>query len=111
MWGWLLWILAWLAVDVDVARVEPVRCMAASAAAYASLAKPVVPAPAPKPEPLPDNDCCGACGGLGYLVMPDGHRVACPCPADCDCKKRKPSKAAKVSPPANCPDGKCKVRR
>jgi hypothetical protein len=96
IWRWLIAFLTWLAADPTVIDTEPARAAAAVAAARASLlveAAPVPPAPGPKP-PAPGK-CCGECGGRGYVVMPDGHRVVCPCPSSCPCK----SKA--------CPDGKC----
>jgi hypothetical protein len=98
MWRWLLSILTWLSADPAALEVEPARASAAVSAARASMlveAAPVPPGPAPKPTP---GKCCGQCGGRGYIVMPDGHRVACPCAGNCPCK----SKAE-----APCPDGKC----
>jgi len=101
---WLIAILTWLADDGVPMDVEALHSYASVAASYASFATP---------EAVPDEDddedaegCCGECGGKGYIVMPDGHRVACPCPADCECKapsKGQPSKA-------NCPDGKCPLK-
>jgi hypothetical protein len=98
MWQWLIAWLVWLSADPAVLDLERPRAAAAVAAARASMAveaAPAPPGPAPKPGP---TKCCGECGGRGYLVMPDGHRVACPCAGTCPCK----SKTA-----AECPDGKC----
>lgn len=92
LWRWLISWLVWLSADPAAIDLERPRAAAAVAAARATM---VSAAPAPTPPPKP-GECCGECGGKGYMVMPDGHRVACPCPADCKCK------AAKA-----CPDGKC----
>jgi hypothetical protein len=78
--------------------LERPKAAAAVAAARASLAIDV-PAPGPKPPAPTPGKCCGECGGRGYIVMPDGHRVACPCPATCPCKGGKGA--------ASCPDGRC----
>jgi hypothetical protein len=93
--------LVWLSAEPGAVDLERPRAAAAVSAAMASLAK-ASPTPAPTPPAPKPDECCGECGGKGYLVMPDGHRVACPCPATCPCKPQKsPQK------PAACPDGKC----
>lgn len=76
--------LVWLSAEPGVIDVERPKAAAAVHAAMASM-QTDTPAPAP-PAPTPDT-CCGDCGGKGVLVMPDGHRVACPCPATCKCKQ------------------------
>jgi hypothetical protein len=96
-WRWLIAFLTWLAADPAAMDVERPKAAAAVALARSSLVLDV-PAPAPAPKPPAPGKCCGACGGRGYVVMPDGHRVACPCPAACPCK-------SKSTP--TCPDGKC----
>jgi hypothetical protein len=98
MWQWLIAWLVWLSADPAALDLERPRAAAAVAAARASMAveaAPAPPGPAPKPTP---GKCCGECGGRGYIVMPDGHRVACPCAGNCPCKSKTP---------AECPDGKC----
>lgn len=94
MWRWLIWFLTWLSADMgDVAR-ESARAAASIAAARATMAIDTAPAPEP-----PAGGCCIECRGTGWIVHGDGHRTACPCPADCACKKPKQS----------CPDGQCPV--
>jgi hypothetical protein len=88
--------MVWLSADPQAVDLERPRAAAAVHAAVASMAKEG-PAPAPAPTPTPTK-CCGECGGRGYIVMPDGHRVACPCAGNCPCKSKTP---------ADCPDGKC----
>jgi hypothetical protein len=99
LWRWLMSWLVWLSADPAAVDLERPKAAAAVAAARASLA---IDAPAPTPGPKPPaptpSKCCGECGGKGYLVMPDGHRVACPCPASCPCKGGKGQ---------DCPDGRC----
>jgi hypothetical protein len=92
----LVAFLVWLSAEPAAVDLEQPRAAAAVSAAMASMAKDG-PAPAPKPPAPKPDQCCGECGGRGYLVMPDGHRVACPCPADCPCKGKKPC------PTGNCP--------
>jgi hypothetical protein len=87
--------MVWLSADPQAVDLERPRAAAAVHAAVASMAKEG-PAPAPAPTPTPDK-CCGQCGGRGYIVMPDGHRVSCPCAGNCPCKSKT----------AECPDGKC----
>lgn len=99
--------LVWLSAEPQAVDLERPRAAAAVHAAMASLAtaapKPPEPPPLPTPPgPKPDR-CCGECGGRGYLVMPDGHRVACPCPADCPCKKAKPCKDGNCPTPGASP--------
>jgi hypothetical protein len=94
MWRWLISWLVWLSADPATLDLERARAAAAVAAARASLAvdaKPTPPAPGPKP-PAPTPAVCSECGGKGYVVMPDGHRIACGA-----CKARA------------CPDGKCEA--
>lgn len=100
MWRWIISLLVWLSSDPAAVDLERAKAAAAVAAARASLAPDVAP-PAPKPPAPVPGKCCGECGGRGYLVMPDGHRVACPCPASCVCK------GGKGLPAEACPDGKC----
>lgn len=101
IWRWIVAWLVWLSADPVAVDLERPKAAAAVAAARASL---TVDGPAPKPPdvpPLPGpkpKPCCGECGGRGYLVMPDGHRVACPCPPSCPCKGGKAE---------TCPDGRC----
>lgn len=103
IYRWLISWLVWLSADPAALDVERPRAAAAIAAASASLASGSAPAPAPSPTPAPKPEkCCGECNGSGFLVMPDGHRVPCPCPADCPCKKKPGAKA-------ECPDGTCPV--
>jgi hypothetical protein len=105
IYRWIVSVLVWLSADPAAIDAERPKAAAAVAAARASLAVEA-PAPTPdNPQPTPAK-CCGECGGTGYLTMPDGHRVKCPCPADCPCLK-KPT-TPKPAPPA-CPDGKCPV--
>lgn len=104
VYRWLVSWLVWLSADPAVIDAEPPKAAAAVAAARASMETEAAPQPAPAPKPA--DKCCGECGGTGYLVMPDGHRVACPCPADCPCKK-KPTAPTPAPKPAECPDGKC----
>lgn len=94
--------LVWLSAEPQALDLERPRAAAAVHAAMASLAKGE-PAPAPKPPAPTPKPCCGECGGRGYLVMPDGHRVACPCPADCPCKKAKPCKDGSCPAPGASP--------
>jgi len=98
MWQWIIAWLVCLSADPAAVDLERPRCAAAVSAARASL----IVDPAPGPEPTPADECCGECNGSGYIVMPDGHRVACPCPPDCDCKT-----ASVILVPGGCPDGKC----
>jgi hypothetical protein len=96
MWRWLVWFLTWLSGDpADMAR-ESARAAASIAAARATMVAGGEPSPAPEP---PAGKCCVECRGTGVIVHGDGHRTACPCPADCSCKK----------PKASCPDGQCPV--
>lgn len=32
--------------------------------------------------------CCDACKGTGFITHGDGHKTPCPCPSDCECKKK-----------------------
>lgn len=98
VWRWIVAWLVWLSADPVAVDLERPRAAAAVAAARASLAVDA-PAPGPKPPAPTPGRCSGECGGRGYLVMPDGHRVACPCPATCPCKGGKG---------AECPGGKCR---
>ena len=97
IWRWLIAWLVWLSADPAAIDLERPKAAAAVAAARASLATDS-PAPGPKPPAPTPGKCCGECGGKGYLVMPDGHRVACPCPPSCPCKGGKAEA---------CPDGRC----
>jgi hypothetical protein len=95
LWRWIISFLVWLSADPQAIDAEAAKASAAVALARASMAHDAAPpAPAPEPQPAPGK-CCGECGGRGYIVHGDGHRTACPCPADCPCKK------------AACPDGSC----
>lgn len=97
----IIGFLVWLSAEPGAVDIEAPRAAAAVAAARASLATG-----APVPEPQPEEECCGECED-GYLVMPDGHRVQCPCPPGCECK----TSSVLVQPQENdCPDGKCKKR-
>jgi hypothetical protein len=90
LWRWLIAWLVWLSADPAALDLERPKAAAALAAARASLlveAAPKPPAPGPRP---PAPAVCQNCGGLGYVVMPDGHRIVCGA-----CKGKK------------CPDGKC----
>lgn len=103
--GLLIWLLTAFSVDDQACKLEPVRCGAAVSAAYASLRPKLSKPDEVVPDVVPDKPakCCGECNGTGIVTMPDGHRIACSCPDDCECKT-KPKAAA-----AGCPDGKCKV--
>ena len=94
--------LVWLSAEPQAVDLERPRAAAAVHAAMASMAKDGPTPPPTPPAPAPGK-CCGECGGKGYLVMPDGHRVACPCPATCPCK------GGKGEAEADCPDGKCAI--
>ena len=77
LWRWLIAWLVWLSADPAALDLERPKAAAALAAARASLrvdAAPVPPAPGPKP---PAPAVCQNCGGRGYVVMPDGHRIQC----------------------------------
>lgn len=82
--------LVWLSADPAAVDLERPRAAAAVAAARATMTS-VAPAPTPGPTPA---KCCTECGGKGVLVMPDGHRLACPCPPTCRCKAAKAVPAA-----------------
>jgi hypothetical protein len=91
IWRWIVAWLVWLSADPVAIDLERPKAAAAVAAARASLAvdapAPTPPAPGPKP---PRPAVCSECGGKGYVVMPDGHRIACgACKAEA------------------CPDGRC----
>lgn len=79
--------LVWLSAEPRAVDIERPRAAAAVHAAMASLTKesprPTPPGPVPKPA-----GCCEDCGDTGHLVMPDGHRVPCPCPPTCRCKSK-----------------------
>ena len=90
----LIAFLVWLSADPQTIDLERPKAAAAVAAARSSMAveaAPVPPDPQPKP-PAPTPAVCSNCKGVGYLVMPDGHRVQCP-----QCK----------GSGKGCPDGKC----
>lgn len=106
MWNFLLWLFAALSLDSHAARVEPIKCRAAVAAAYAAIAPPLPDIAPPDDSPAPAPKCCGECGGTGFVTMPDGHRIPCSCGPDCECKKQA-VQPAKQSQDANCKDGKC----
>ena len=93
--GWLVWLSAEPA-QLDVERPKAAAAVAAAASCGCTHAPEPAPGPAPKPA-----ECCGECNGTGYLTMPDGHKVKCPCPPNCKCLKQ-PTPAK-----AECPDGKC----
>lgn len=93
LWRWIISWLVWLSADPMAVDLERPKAAAAVAAARASLAVDApAPTPGPKP-PAPTPGVCEACGGRGYVVMPDGHRIVCGA-----CKKTKQ---------ADCPDGRC----
>jgi hypothetical protein len=96
LWRWITAFLVWLSADPVAVDLERPKAAAAVAAARASLAHDAAPPPAPAPPAPGPAKCCEDCGGRGYIVHGDGHRTACPCPADCPCKSQKA-----------CPDGKC----
>lgn len=98
MWKTILAWLASLAADPAAHDLEAPRAAAAVAAAYAAQATDAKPRPDPAPEP---GKCCQECGGKGYIVQPDGHRTACPCPTTCMCK------AASTPAGTPCRDGRC----
>ena len=103
MWQTLMAWLAWLSADPAALDVEHPKAAAAVAVARASMATQTPPAPTPKP--VDPDACCGDCGGRGYIVQPDGHRTACPCPPSCKCK------AGEVTIGPVCTDGRCRVTR
>jgi hypothetical protein len=88
----LLWILSWFAPPDLTARV-------AVEAAYVLHTQDF---------DAPVKKCCGACKD-GVIVHGDGHKTACPCPDDCECK----TKGAVVHPQTviKCEDGKCLHRK
>lgn len=97
LWRWLISVLVWLSADPAAVDLEAPRAAAAVAAARASMTHDTGPAPpTPPPTPPKPGECCGDCGGTGFITHGDGHRTACPCPASCKCKGGK-----------GCPDGKC----
>lgn len=98
MWQSFLAFLASLAADPAALDREAPKAAAAVAAAYAGFATEEKPTPVPTPD---KDACCKDCGGKGYIVQPDGHRTACPCPSSCKCKQ--------ALNRAGCPDGKCAV--
>jgi hypothetical protein len=105
MWRWLVSMLIWLSADPHQAAAEQAKCAAAVHAASASM---VAYTPVPDTPENPKGECCKQCNGTGYLTMPDGHRIKCPCPPDCPCLKKPGTKP--VAPPS-CPDGKCPLPR
>ena len=102
IWNWIVGLLIWLSAEPSVVQCERPRCCAAVHAARASMCKGDA---APTPKPDEKVQCCKQCNGTGYLTMPDGHRVKCPCPPNCPCLK-KPG-----APKPECPDGKCPLPR
>jgi anaerobic selenocysteine-containing dehydrogenase len=88
LYRWIVSMLVWLSADPAAIDLEAPKASAAVAAARASMAFEAAPAPAPKPPAPKPPAVCSDCGGRGYIVMPDGHRVVCP-----NCK--------------GCKDGKC----
>jgi hypothetical protein len=95
---WLVAWLVWLSADPAAVDLERPRAAAAVAAARASMTPDAPPAPPPTPPAPTPATCCSECGGKGYIVMPDGHRVACPCPPTCRCKAAKAVPAALPTP-------------
>lgn len=60
------------------------------------------------------TECCKECKGTGFITHGDGHKTPCPCPPDCECKRKavpastqKPVKQAAVI----CVDGKCTLTK
>lgn len=102
LYRWLISVLVWL--SADPAAVELERPKAAAAVAFARATMISESSPTPAPEPKPFEKCCGECKGTGYITMPDGHRVKCPCPDDCPCRKAGGKKA-------DCPDGTCPEKK
>jgi len=109
MLDYIAYILALFAADDAQVTTETAKSAASVAAAYASMAPEIVPdvppvVPEPAPEP-PEDGCVEGCecGGKGYVVMPDGHRFACPCPKTCKCKQPKTK--------TDCPNGNCPLKK
>lgn len=100
MWQAITAFLVWLSADSRAVDVESPRAAAAVAYAYAALAVDASP-----PSPAPQPGCCKDCKSTGFITHGDGHRTACPCPADCRCKKTPGSSSAA------CETGDCKVKR
>lgn len=48
------------------------------------------------------SKCCKQCVN-GIITHGDGHRTSCPCPPECECKRRKAAE--------ECKDGKCALKR
>lgn len=92
-------LLVWLSAEPGAVDLERPKAAAAVHAAMASMAKAPAPAPTPTPTPTP-AECCTDCRGTGTIVMPDGHRVACPCPPTCRCKAGRSVPAALPTPAA-----------
>lgn len=74
----------------ESSSLRVVECF--STVAYATLEK--------QSSPDAPRGCCGGCGGTGLVRSGDGLEwVPCPCPDDCECKKK------------SCKDGKCAVKK
>ena len=85
----LAWLAALIAPQLAAVDTEPARAAACVAFAAATMERDTGPAPGPVPPPEPDDgECCTECGGTGWVIQPDGHRTPCPCPDDCECKRR-----------------------
>lgn len=100
LYRWIISVLVWL--SADPAAVELERPKAAAAVAFARAT--MISESSPTPEPKPSEKCCGECKGTGYITMPDGHRVKCPCPDNCPCRKAGGKKS-------DCPDGTCPEKK
>lgn len=52
-----------------------------------------------RPVQVEADKCCKQCKA-GIITHGDGHKTLCPCPPECECKRR-----------AECKDGKCALKR
>lgn len=78
--------------DTESASLRVVECF--SLAAYETLSRNAAP------DDKPPTVCCGECNGTGLVRSGDKLEwVPCPCPDDCECKKK------------SCKDGKCAVKK
>lgn len=79
--------------ESESVSLRVVECF--SSVAYQTLEKQ-------KTAPDEPRVCCGDCGGTGLVRSGDRLEwVPCPCPDDCECKKKS----------ASCKDGKCAVKK
>lgn len=87
LWQIVAWIMSLL---VPASDIESARCAACVTVAYAVQARGLPPNPGPEPEPEPSPEGCVSgcsCEGTGWVKTPEGFRIPCPCPPECQCKK------------------------